>query len=303
MGATAKATRSDRHRGAPRAGLALLVLAAAGPVRGDAAFDAGALRALLEARGFSATQTQGALAMLERANARGLPASALANRMREGMARRAEPSAILAVLSDRLSKLQRADDVVRGCAKEGIAVRDRERSLLRLADSFSMGVTPGDVMSVLPAAARANRDLESVSQAAEVMGRLGRKGFPPEDTREVLAAATAAGWTRDQTDGLVDVFLEARRLGVTQEKTRQILAEGILEKKEPAGLVEVMKRSSKPDASSHSAQSGSSTPPPSGSSRSGAAKGGKGAGTSHGSGSGAKSAAPRITRPPTHPHP
>ncbi len=289
MGATAKATRSDRHRGAPRAGLALLVLAAAGPVWGDAAFDAGALRALLEARGFSATQTQGALAMLERANARGLPASALANRMREGMARRAEPSAILAVLSDRLSKLQRADDVVRGCAK-GIAVRDRERSLLRLADSFSMGVTPGDVMSVLPAAARANRDLESVSQAAEVMGRLGRKGFPPEDTREVLAAATAAGWTRDQTDGLVDVFLEARRLGVTQEKTRQILAEGILEKKEPAGLVEVMKRSS-------------STPPPSGSSRSGAAKGGKGAGTSHGSGSGAKSAAPRITRPPTHPHP
>src|SRR6266568_1256853 len=289
MGATAKATRSDRHRGAPRAGLALLVLAAAGPVWGDAAFDAGALRALLEARGFSATQTQGALAMLERANARGLPASALANRMREGMARRAEPSAILAVLSDRLSKLQRADDVVRGCAK-GIAVRDRERSLLRLADSFSMGVTPGDVMSVLPAAARANRDLESVSQAAEVMGRLGRKGFPPEDTREVLAAATAAGWTRDQTDGLVDVFLEARRLGITQEKTRQILAEGILEKKEPAGLVEVMKRSS-------------STPPPSGSSRSGAAKGGKGAGTSHGSGSGAKSAAPRITRPPTHPHP
>src|SRR6266571_7362628 len=289
MGATAKATRSDRHQGAPRAGLALLVLAAAGPVWGDAAFDAGALRALLEARGFSATQTQGALAMLERANARGLPASALANRMREGMARRAEPSAILAVLSDRLSKLQRADDVVRGCAK-GIAVRDRERSLLRLADSFSMGVTPGDVMSVLPAAARANRDLESVSQAAEVMGRLGRKGFPPEDTREVLAAATAAGWTRDQTDGLVDVFLEARRLGVTQEKTRQILAEGILEKKEPAGLVEVMKRSS-------------STPPPSGSSRSGAAKGGKGAGTSHGSGSGAKSAAPRITRPPTHPHP
>src|SRR6266542_912526 len=218
MGATAKATRSDRHRGAPRAGLAL------------------------------------------------------------------------PVLSDRLSKLQRADDVVRGCAKEGIAVRDRERSLLRLADSFSMGVTPGDVMSVLPAAARANRDLESVSQAAEVMGRLGRKGFPPEDTREVLAAATAAGWTRDQTDGLVDVFLEARRLGVTREKTRQILAEGILEKKEPAGLVEVMKRSS-------------STPPPSGSSRSGAAKVGKGACTSHGSGSGAKSAAPRITRPPTHPHP
>jgi hypothetical protein len=289
MGVIAKETRSERRWAGFRAALVLLVLVASGSVWGDPSFDAGALRGLLEARGFSATQTQAALAMLERANARGLPASALANRIREGMARRAEPSAILGVLSDRLSYLERADDMTRRCAKEGITVRDRERSLMRLADSFSMGVTPGDIVSVLPAAARASRDLESVSGAAEVMGRLGRKGFPPGDTRDVLAAAAAAGWTRDQMDGLVAVFLEARRLGVAPEKARQILAEGILEKKEPAGLVEVMKRSS-------------STPPSSGPSSSGSAKGGRGAGSSRGPGSGPKSAGPHGIRPQTHPH-
>ncbi len=219
MGGIAKETRSDRRRASFRAGLALLVLVVSGPVWGDPAFDAGALRGLLEARGFSETQTQAALGMLERANARGLPAAALVHRVREGMARRAEPSAILDVLSGRLSNLERADDMARRCAREGITVRDREHSLLRLADSFSMGVTPGDVGSVLPAAAMASRDLETVSRTAEVMGR-------------------------------------ARRLGVAREKTSQLLAQGILEKKEPAALVAAMKESSSTPPSTRSSGSG-----------------------------------------------
>jgi hypothetical protein len=300
MGLIAKDVRSDLAR--LRAGLSLLVLVASGSAWGGASFDAGTLRGDLESKGFTPTQTQAALAMLDRAEARGLPASALANRIREGMARRAEPSAILGVLTDRLSDLERADDMTRRCAKEGIAVRDRDRSLMRLADSFSMGVTPGDVVTVLPAASRAGRDLESVSRAAEVMGRLGQKGFPPADTRDVLAAATGAGWTRDKMDGLVDVFLAAQRLGVAREKMHRILAEGIRDKKDPASLIEDMKRNTKSDSSSHSsAQSHSPTSPSSGSSTSGSGKGGKGGGTSHGPGPGAKSMPPHPTGPPPRP--
>src|SRR5260370_7782234 len=99
MGGIAKETRADGRTASCRAGLALLVLVVSGPVWGDPAFDAGAARGLLQARGFSETQTQAALGMLERANARGLPASALTNRLREGIARRPEPPPILAALS------------------------------------------------------------------------------------------------------------------------------------------------------------------------------------------------------------
>src|SRR5260370_26711015 len=113
MGGIAKETRADGRTASCRAGLALRVRVVSGPVWGDPAFDAGAARGLLQARGFSETQTQAALGMLERANARGLPASALTNRLREGIARRAEPSAILDVLSRRSSDLVRADDITR----------------------------------------------------------------------------------------------------------------------------------------------------------------------------------------------
>jgi hypothetical protein len=304
MGIIENTTRSDRGGAGLRAGLALLALAIAVSVGSEPASDAGALRVLLEARGFSVTQSQAAVGMIERANARALPASALTGRIREGLARGAEPSTILGVVSTRLTNLERADDMARRCAQQGIPVRDRDRSLVRLADSFSMGVTPGDVLSVLPAAGRGSRDLEGVSRAAEVMGRLRGKGFPPGDTREVVGAAMGAGWTRSQMDGLVDVFLEARRLGVGPEKSRQLLTEGIGAKKEPAGLVEVVKGSARSDAASDAGASprssggGGSRPPGAGS-----PKVGKGAGGSRGGGSGPKSAGPKGPRPQPRPQP
>jgi hypothetical protein len=298
MGVITKDVRSEL---APlRAGLVLLVLVASPTAWGDASFEPSNIRGRLEAKGFTPSQAQAALAILDRAEARGLPASTLANRIREGFARGAQPSAILGVLSDRLADLERADAVTRRCAREGITVRDRDLSMMRLADSFSMGVTPGDVVAVLPAVSRAGRDLETVSRAAEVMGRLGQRGFPPADTRDVLAAATGAGWTRDQMDGLVDTFLEAQRLGVGRERTRQILADGIRDRKDPSHLVEDMKKTttaasaSHPSAQSHSPASGSSTSP--------SGKGGKG-GTSRGSGPGTKGTPPHPPPPPPRPHP
>jgi hypothetical protein len=299
MGLIARDVRSELAQ--LGAGLILLVLVASGPVGGDATFDASDIRGHLESRGFTPSQTQAALATIDRAKGHGLPASALVNRIREGIARRAQPSVILGVLTDRLADLERADELTRRCAKEGITVRDRDRSLMRLADSFSMGVTPGDVVTVVPAAARTGRDLETVSRAAEVMGRLGQRGFPPADTRDVLAAATGAGWTREQMDGLVDVYVEAQRLGVGRERMRQILVEGMRDRKEPSRLVEDLKGSAKAASASHpSAPPHSSNSPASGSSTSPSGKGGKG-GAPHGPGP--KVAPHHPPPPPPRPHP
>lgn len=216
----------------------LLCALAVGSAWSEPSSDAAALRRLLAAKGFSAAQAQAALATLEGASSRGLPASVLENRLREGLARRAAPDTILRVLADRATGLARAEDVVRRCAGQGMTVRDRESSLTRLADAFSMGVTPADVASLLPAAPRASGDVEGLTRAAEVMGRLARRGFPASDTRDVLRAALGAGWNRSQMDGLVDVFTKAQGLGVPRDRTRQTLAEGIRGGKDLNRLVE-----------------------------------------------------------------
>jgi hypothetical protein len=205
------------------------------------------------------------------------------------MARGASPAAILGVLTDRLGELERADGIARQSAREGVTIRDRERSILRLADALSMGVTPGDVLVVVPSASKANRDLESISRAGEVMGRLGQKGIPPSETREIVASATAAGWTQEQLGGLAQVFVEAKRLGIPKERLRQALVDGIRDKKEATDLLDDLKRNSRGE----SASSGPAEAPESGpaSGPSGSAKKGR-AGGAH---------APAPKGPPPHP--
>lgn len=271
------------------AGIVLAVLAC-GSAWGEPSFDAAGLRRLLGARGFSAAQTQAALATLDDASTRGLPAAVLEARLREGLARRATPDTILRVLADRTAGLARAEEVARRGAAQGVRVRDRESSFTRLADAFSMGVAPADVSGLLPAAARAGGDLDGVSRAAEVMGRLARRGFPSSDTGDVLQAALAAGWKRGQLDGLVDVFDKAKGLGIPRDRTQQSLVEGIRGGKDLGRLV-----------AAEAPTKGASAPAASG------AGTGKGGGTAHGNTPGARSASPRspggrgpAVRPPGH---
>jgi len=205
----------------------------------DPPSDAREIRGLLEGRHFTAEQTQAVLALLDGADRRGLPVRELVDRVREGIARRASARAILGVVQDRVGQLERADDIVRRCAQEGVPVRNRERVLVRLADSLAQGVAPGDIMALLPAA-RGHGDVESVAHAAEVMGRLERKGFSTDETRDVVAAAVAERWPTDRMDELVGLFLEADFMRVPTEELVDLLREGIHDKKQPPGLLRKM---------------------------------------------------------------
>src|SRR4051812_3548347 len=117
--------------------------------------------------GFTPSQAQATLVVLDRANAQALPGSYLADRVREGLARHAAPATIVSVVSDRFADLGRADNVARQCAQRGIPVRERDQSLVSLAQSFSLGVTPDDVLFMVPAAAKGGRDLAGVAHGAE----------------------------------------------------------------------------------------------------------------------------------------
>ena len=220
---------------------AIFILWGAVRLSAGPAFDAAEVRGLLDKGRFTPPQTQAALALLDRAERGGLPTSMLVNRIREGIARRAEPKAVLGVVEDRLQQLERADDVVRQCAASGIAVRDRERSLLTLADAFAQGVTPGDVLAILPAAAEGKRDVETIARAAETLGRLARKGFPPKDTRDVVSAAAAA-WPADRLDDLVGLFLQADALRLAPDEAREVLLQEVRDKKKDPGAGSALRR-------------------------------------------------------------
>jgi len=279
-----------------RAATALMVLTC-GVAWGRPSFDESSLRRLLAAHGFAPAETRAVISTLERAEAAGLPSSVLDSRVREGLARHAQPGDIRRVLDKRLGDLAAADGLARRASGRGIPVRDRQGSLTRLADSLAMGVAQEDVASLLPAAVGAKRDLDHVSRAAEVMGRLARQGSRAADTRDVLRSALAAGWTRGQMDGLVDVFGSARRLGVPPGKARQMLVDGIRNGKGLTGLSDEVQASAKAAGAPPVVAS-----PRPGTSHSGPPKGKQGVSSPHGPRTPPRGAPPRPRPPAPRPH-
>jgi hypothetical protein len=203
------------------------LVAVGSPLRAASPAEEREVAGLLEKGGFAAPQAQAARALLDRAGRQGLPASMLVNRIREGIARRARPAAILGVLEDRLGQLEKADEIVKHGAQRGLVVRERDRLLLTLADALAQGVTPGDVLELVPSAARGKGDLESVARGAETLARLARKGFPPRETGEVVGAAVANAWPPDRMDDLVGLFLQAEALHLPPDEMRERLLEEV----------------------------------------------------------------------------
>jgi hypothetical protein len=235
------------RRGAIAIVLAAAVLAAPDSLSAGPPFDEAEVRGLLEKGRFTAPQGQAALALLDRAGRAGLPVSMLVNRIREGIARRAEPKAVLAVVEDRLGQLERADDVLDRCAQKGLPVRDRERSLLTLADAFAQGVAPGEALELIPPALQAKADAFALARAAESLGRLARKGFPVKDTREVVAAALGAAWPAERMEDLVGLFLEADSLQLSRDEARELLLQVVRDKKDGRSAVLEMRRNKQQD--------------------------------------------------------
>ncbi len=289
-----------------RAGLASVIAATAlaGPTPASAAFDRTGVRRLLSAHGFSPAQTARALAALDRAATQGLPASMLENRIREGIARHAPPATIQRVLDDRLSALEQADAIAHRCDSTRVARPGREHALARLADSFAMGVSPKDLAGLLPPGEGPRRDLEGVSHAAEVMGRLARRGIAPADTRGTLGAALEVGWTHEQLERLVDVFQDVRRLGLPPHDADRWLGESVREKTPPERLVEAAKGKMKTVAAAGNGPRGKSGSGPR------ATHGRSGASSPHGAGAhgtgahgaGTRGPQPHVPGPRMPPH-
>jgi hypothetical protein len=294
----------EKQRGRCRARLAATALAvlACGVAWGRPSFDESSLHRLLAGHGFSPAETRAVIATLDRAEAAGLSTSVLENRVREGLARHAQPGDIQRVLETRFGDLAAADGLAHRAGGRGIPVRDRQGSLTRLADSLAMGVAQEDVASLFPAAIGAKRDLDDVSRAAEVMGRLVHQGFPAADTHDVLGAALGAGWARGQMDGLVDVLGSARHLGVPPDRARRMLVDGIRAGKGLPRLSDEVKAAAKAaEATSVIA------PPPPGASQSGRPDGTKGVsspkkgvGSPHGPRTPSRGGPPRAPAPRPH---
>jgi hypothetical protein len=148
--------------------------------------------------------------LAEDAGAKGLPVAPLTNKIREGLAKRADPKRIELVIRQMTTNLESADRLVREIdpASAGPA---RDDSVTLLAESLGAGVTPDEVRELRKqsqAPGRPGMSAESLASAARGLSSIKDARLPVGEGSAVMAEAVRHGFRAHE---IVDLGREIKR--------------------------------------------------------------------------------------------
>jgi hypothetical protein len=155
-------------------------------------------------RGGQAEEVDALIGLAGEVAAKGLPAAPLMNKLREGLAKGADPKRIDQVIRQMATQLEAADRLVREI-EPAPGGAGREASVTLLAESLGSGVTPGDVRELLRLAQASGRpplSAEAVAIAAKGLSFIEEARLPVPEGTAVIAEAVKQGFRSHEILGL-----------------------------------------------------------------------------------------------------
>jgi hypothetical protein len=159
------------------------------------AADRDAILKLASDRGVRVEDAEALLRPLDEAGARGLPVSPLANKVREGLVKGADPKRIDTVVRQLAGHLGTADALIRELSLAAADVRDEP--VMLLADALSGGVTTDEVRELRRQAQSPGTTTlpsDSLASAAKGLSLIKGASLPAADGTAVMAEAVRHGY-------------------------------------------------------------------------------------------------------------
>ena len=159
------------------------------------AADREAIARLAADRGVSSEDAATLLRPLDEAGAKGLPVAPLANKVREGLVKGADPKRIDTVVRQMAGHLGTADALLRELNLAAAPVRDEP--IVLLADALSGGVTTTEVRELRRQAQDAGAPplaSDSLAGAAKGLSLIKSASLPPADATAVMVEAVRHGY-------------------------------------------------------------------------------------------------------------
>lgn len=176
---------------------------------------------------FSSEQIQAVLSLLDTANEKDLPVEFLVNRVKEGIARKADFPAIVKVISHKIEKLKLADELIKDCLHKGMRVKRLDYSRQVLGELLERDLSPDDFKDLSNLVILRRMDLEELIEISEVLVKLIERGIPVEYAKEVVTLALTKKMDIKRMEKTANLFLEAKIMRVSPEEVKEIIVEGI----------------------------------------------------------------------------
>lgn len=156
----------------------------------------------------SPKHVHGYLNILAEAARQGLPVEPLASKIEEGTAKRVPPMRITPVVKQMLERYRSTRDAVAQVVPQAEISAD---TLVRLADSLTVGITPDEMdryLSMAPATS-----LDQVTSGLEFLAALKQLGIDPLSAEQVVTAGLNSEYFEDTDWGLAHTLAAAKRNG------------------------------------------------------------------------------------------
>lgn len=157
-------------------------------------------------RGGRADELPGVFAVVDGAEARGLPTLPIVNKIREGIAKGVAVPRIDQTVRQMASNLDTADRLLRDGASE--AVVNRTAAVVLLADALAGGLTPDAIREIRKQAQSASLSGDVVAGAARGLAFISSAKLPVAEGTGVVVEAVRRGY---QPQELVDLGREVKR--------------------------------------------------------------------------------------------
>jgi hypothetical protein len=148
------------------------------------------------------------LRLAEDAAAQSLPVAPITNKIREGLAKGADPQRIDAIVRQMVANLGSADALARELTP-GASAAERRAAVVLLAESLDGGVTADDVREMRVAAGvDGSTSLDRLASSAKGLSMIRAARLPSADGRLVMAEAMRRGYRNGE---LVDLGRDVKR--------------------------------------------------------------------------------------------
>lgn len=160
-------------------------------------------------RGGRADEVDMLLRRAEEASTRSLPVEPVTNKIREGLAKGADPQRIDAIVRQMVANLRVSDELVRELAPSASAA-ERRGAVVLLAESLDAGVTADEVRELRNAggAAGGSSTPDRVASSAKGLSLIKAARLSAVDGRQVMAEAVRRGYRGTE---LVDLGRDIKR--------------------------------------------------------------------------------------------
>jgi len=183
---------------------------------------------LLEERStFTPAEIQSLLTLLNKASKEDLPLEFLINRLKEGIARKAEYQTVYNVLEEKIEKLKLAKGLTAECLAKGIKTKDVNYSQRVLGELLERGLTPNDFKDLANLAVLRKVYLEDLVKICEVLVELQERAIPLNYAKEIISTAMVKKMPREEIERTAHLLFEAERMHIPYEEAKNLITEGI----------------------------------------------------------------------------